>query len=73
MELSNICRVAIYARVSTEEQAEHGYSIDAQLDTLRQYCQQSGKVVANEYVDKGLSGKEMIFVKFDDILGILKE
>ena len=59
MELSNICRVAIYARVSTEEQAEHGYSIDAQLDTLRQYCQQSGKVVANEYVDKGLSGKEM--------------
>ena len=27
-------RVAIYARVSTE-QAEFGYSIDAQLDTLR--------------------------------------
>lgn len=59
MEQSKVCRVAIYARVSTEEQAEHGYSIDAQLDILRQYCQQSGKVVAGEYVDKGVSGKEM--------------
>lgn len=59
MEPNNVCRVAIYCRVSTEEQAEFGYSIDAQLDILRQYCQQAGKVVAGEYVDKGISGKEM--------------
>ncbi len=52
-------KVAIYARVSTEEQAEHGYSIDGQLDTLRQYCQQYGKVIVGEYVDRGISGKEM--------------
>ena len=52
-------RVAIYARVSTEEQAEHGYSIDAQLDTLRLDCQRLGKVVVGEYVDRGVSGKEM--------------
>ncbi len=51
--------MAIYARVSTEEQAEHGYSIDAQLDTLREYSQQNGKVVVGEYVDRGVSGKEM--------------
>lgn len=50
-------RVAIYARVSTEEQAEHGYSIDAQLDTLRNYCKMYGKIVAQEYVDRGVSGK----------------
>lgn len=52
-------KVAIYARVSTEEQAEYGYSIDGQIDTLRQYCQQSGKVVVGEYVDRGISGKEI--------------
>lgn len=55
----NLIRVAIYARVSTEEQAEHGYSIDAQLDTLRQYCKLYSKEVAGEYVDRGVSGKEM--------------
>lgn len=52
-------RVAIYARVSTEEQAEHGYSIDAQIDTLRTDCNQKGKLIAGEYVDRGISGKEM--------------
>ena len=52
-------RVAIYVRVSTEEQAQHGYSIDAQLETLRSYCKLYGKVVVAEYVDAGVSGKSM--------------
>ncbi|MGP0585556.1 recombinase family protein [Paenibacillus timonensis] len=52
-------RVAIYARVSTEEQAEHGYSIDAQLDTLRKYCELYNREIIGEYVDRGVSGKSM--------------
>lgn len=52
-------RVAIYARVSTEEQAEHGYSIDAQLETLTQYCKLFNKEIYDKYVDPGVSGKEM--------------
>ncbi|PKG24279.1 recombinase family protein [Niallia nealsonii] len=52
-------RVAIYGRVSTEEQAEHGYSIDAQLDTLQTYCKMHQKIVYKEYVDRGISGKSM--------------
>lgn len=52
-------RVAIYVRVSTEEQAEQGYSIDAQLDTLRKHCLYSEKVIFHEYVDRGISGKSM--------------
>lgn len=51
--------VAIYVRVSTEEQAEHGYSIDAQLETLRQYCKLYNKEIYDEYIDPGVSGKEM--------------
>ncbi|MFF2017792.1 recombinase family protein [Paenibacillus sp. NPDC058177] len=52
-------KVVIYARVSTEEQAENGYSIDAQLDILRNYCTATGAEVMDEYVDRGVSGKSM--------------
>lgn len=52
-------RVALYARVSTEEQAVHGFSIDAQLNTLRNYCSMYGKKVVKEYVDAGISGKSI--------------
>ncbi|MEC0446178.1 putative immunity region protein [Bacillus velezensis] len=52
-------RVAIYARVSTTEQAEEGYSIDEQTRLLRQYCEREGYVVSNEYVDRGISGKSI--------------
>ena len=50
-------KIAIYVRVSTEEQAEHGYSIEAQLETLRNYCKVYGKEIFEEYVDAGISGK----------------
>lgn len=32
-------RAGIYARVSTREQAEEGYSIGSQIDKLTAYCQ----------------------------------
>lgn len=54
-----IKRVAIYARVSTEEQAKEGFSIAAQLQTLRQYAQVYKWEVVDEYVDEGISGKSV--------------
>ncbi|MCM3718127.1 recombinase family protein [Fictibacillus phosphorivorans] len=54
-----IKKVAIYARVSTEEQASEGYSISAQLQTLRQYANLYGWEISNEYVDEGISGKSI--------------
>jgi site-specific DNA recombinase len=54
-----IKKVAIYARVSTEEQAKEGYSITAQLQTLRQYAQLYNWEVVEEYVDEGISGKSI--------------
>lgn len=50
-------RAAIYARVSTREQAENGYSIEAQLRRLRAYCRSRGWTIAGEYVDGGHSGR----------------
>lgn len=55
----DISRVAIYARVSTEEQAKEGFSIAAQLQTLRQYAQIYNWEVIDEYVDEGISGKSV--------------
>lgn len=52
-------RVAIYARVSTAEQAESGYSIEGQLDVLRKYCKMHNKVVSHEFIDRGVSGKSL--------------
>lgn len=47
--------VALYARVSTEDQAER-QTIQAQLDFLRKYCDLHQIPVAGEYVDDGISG-----------------
>lgn len=48
-------RVALYVRVSTEEQGEHGLSVDAQLQALREYCKKNGYEIYDEYVDEGVS------------------
>lgn len=57
--MNEIRQVAIYCRVSTEEQATEGYSISAQLQTLRQYAQLYGWEITGEYVDEGISGKNI--------------
>ncbi|MFP4197324.1 MAG: recombinase family protein [Methanomassiliicoccales archaeon] len=51
-------RAAVYARVSTEDQAQEGFSISAQLRKLRAYCKARDWEVVDEFVDEGYSGKE---------------
>jgi DNA invertase Pin-like site-specific DNA recombinase len=50
-------RVALYTRVSTEDQAKEGFSLDAQLERLRFYAKAQSWEVAGEYVDEGHSGR----------------
>ena len=50
-------RAAIYVRVSTEEQAAEGYSIEAQKELLQDYCIVEGWEVAGVYEDDGFSGR----------------
>ncbi|HEF5700865.1 MULTISPECIES: recombinase family protein [Bacillaceae] len=52
-------RVALYARVSTVEQAEEGYSIDEQINVLREWCEREGYTIYKEYIDRGISGKNI--------------
>lgn len=51
-----IRKVAIYARVSTTNQADEGYSIDGQIDSLEKYCDAMGWEIYNKYIDAGFSG-----------------
>ena len=52
-------KVAIYARVSTTNQAQEGYSIDGQLSALSSYCDAKGWHVADTYTDAGHTGSNM--------------
>ena len=52
-------RAAIYARVSTEDQAKEGFSIAAQIKRLNAYCKARGWIVAGEYIDEGHSGRSI--------------
>ena len=55
-----VTRAALYIRVSTEEQAMHGYSLQAQEDNLIQYAQEHGYKIAGIYRDEGNSARKAI-------------
>lgn len=49
-------RAALYVRVSTDEQAMEGYSLDAQKAILHDYCISEDWEVVDVYEDDGFSG-----------------
>ena len=51
-----ILRVACYERVSTEEQALRGFSIETQIDNLTEYCEKNQMKIVDHYTDEGISG-----------------
>ncbi len=50
--------VVLYARVSTAEQAEKDLSLPAQLSAMREYCDQRGLRVVDEFIEAGASGTD---------------
>lgn len=52
-------RVAIYVRVSTDEQRDNGYSIDSQIRMLKEYCEKKEYSIIDIYNDAGYSGKNL--------------
>ena len=51
-----IIRVGLYGRVSTEEQALRGFSIEAQVDALKEYAKKNNMKIVDIYLDEGISG-----------------
>lgn len=51
-------RLAIYARVSSEEQALYGLSIETQLEALEEWAEEHHAQVINRYIDAGISARK---------------
>jgi len=56
----SVIRAALYIRVSTEEQAMHGYSLQAQEDNLIQYAREHGYKIVDIYRDEGNSARKPV-------------
>ncbi len=57
MQTERSIRAALYTRVSTEEQANEGFSLDAQMRRLEMYCEMEGWTIAGRYREEGHSGR----------------
>ena len=58
----------IYTRVSTDRQAEEGYSLDEQERSCREFAKKLGYKVLNIYREEGESGTSMNRPKFKEML-----
>lgn len=52
-------KAGLYIRVSTDEQAKEGFSIEAQRQRLISYVQSQGWEIYDFYIDEGQSAKDM--------------
>ena len=52
-------KAIIYVRVSTEEQAKKGYSIDGQIQRDKEYAYRMGYEVVKVFVEQGKSAKDL--------------
>lgn len=57
---ANPLRVALYVRVSGQEQAIKGLSLEAQEEDLREYCRERGWIVVDVYVDAAKTARKRI-------------
>lgn len=66
-------RVVIYIRVSTQEQAQEGYSIEEQKRRLIAYCKARGWQVVEILVDPGFSGANLDRPGIQTLISHIKE
>ncbi|WP_227834469.1 MULTISPECIES: recombinase family protein [unclassified Clostridioides] len=71
--MDNIKRVALYIRVSTEEQVLHGDSIRTQTEALEQYAKDNGFIVVDKYIDEGYSATNLKRPSLQRMLEDIKE
>lgn len=56
--MDNIKRAALYIRVSTDEQAREGYSLEAQKENLIKYAKENNYAIVDIYADEGISARK---------------
>lgn len=57
---SSPLRVALYVRVSGQEQAIKGLSLEAQQEDLQEYCRERGWIVAGLYIDAAKTARKRL-------------
>lgn len=62
-----IKRALIYTRVSTEDQAIHGYSLGYQEELLKLQCQKDDVELVKHFQDDGYSAKDFSIVQLSQI------
>ena len=67
--MRSVPRIAIYTRVSTDDQAKEGYSLNAQKDRLEAYCEAQGWTISDFYVDEGYSGRNTQRPEYQRMMG----
>jgi len=65
-------RAGLYIRVSTEEQALHGYSLEAQREALTRYAREHDYYIADYYTDEGASARKP-FTKRREFMRMLND
>lgn len=66
-------RAAIYARVSTEDQASEGTSLDSQVERCRRRVLEDGWDAVGEYVDRGVSGSLSSRPALDQVVRLVED
>ncbi len=69
--MKKVIRVGGYARVSTEEQKKYGYSIDAQVDKIKKYCELKNYQLVDMFIDEGFTASNMKRPRLLDLLNSL--
>lgn len=72
MITEKILRVALYPRVSTDEQVLHGYSLDQQEKVLVEYAKAHGYKIVGIYRDEGHSARKAV-TKRDTMKRLLED
>jgi len=62
-----------YARVSTEDQAKEGFSLDAQRTRVRAYCVAKGYRLLREFIDDGFSGRSTNRPGFQSLISAIRD
>ena len=61
-------RAGAYVRVSTDEQKKYGFSIQAQIEALKEWCEQNGYYLVEIYADEGFTAGNMKRPRLNDML-----
>ena len=71
-EYRKMVRAALYIRVSTEEQAMHGYSLEAQKEALTKYAKKHNLFIVDYYIDEGKSARKK-YTKRKEFMRMMKD